>query len=329
MAAFGRVLKRVCRRRRRGHEGGCVSAVLGLHHVAIAACNVDAALRFYNDAASLRVWPAAAALGLQPDAAWLCSDNMGLCIVPAAPGQAPQRRPVCEAGITHLCLQTPDIDAVQRRFAKAHASFHGAPIDLGTGYLYCYARDPEFNVSEIECVPPVWAEPQPWVAHVNIASPDLERLVAFYTALLGGTAVRSPRLRNDARLDAIADLPDVQLRMAWLQTGNAQIELMQYLHPATTSTTGRRQPGVPGYAWLALEVVDLEAAVAQLRAAGGQARTPRPGAFSCHASDPDGNSLRLLDLQAPALRRASIQALREPRITQRFATARDALLKAP
>jgi catechol 2,3-dioxygenase-like lactoylglutathione lyase family enzyme len=302
--------------------------IVGLHHIGLRAVNVAAALGFHRAASGFEAWPAAASLGLAPNAQWLCSSNLGLCVMPAHSAMPTVRRPVSEAGITHLCLQTPDIAAVRQHFADAGASFHCPPIDLGTGFLYTYARDLEHNVVEIECVPPVWPEVRPWVAHVNIASAELDRLVDFYAAFVGATAVKSPRLHSDPRLDAIADLPDVSLRARWLALPNAQIELMQYHQPATTVQTGRRDAGVPGFAHIAFEVDDLQAAVQHLRHCGGQATDPVPGAFSTQGSDPDGNTLWLLDLSAPEHRAASLMSLREPRITQRFAAAREALLKS-
>lgn len=301
------------------------SPVLGLHHLAIQVQDVAAAERFYVAAASLQPWPAAQPLSDVAGARWLSAANAGLCLLPAAPGASPVRRGVNEAGITHWCLQTPDISAVHRRFADAGAAFHCAPVDLGTGFLYCYARDPEFNVTEIECVPPVWADSKPWVAHVNIATADLSRLAAFYAAFLGSPAVRSPRLHSDSRLDAIADLPQVQLRAAWLQAHNVQIELMQYSQPATTLASGRRVAGEPGFAAMVFEVDSLLAAVAHLRHCGGSAVDATAGTNVAQCSDPDGNRLTLLHLQSPAARAASFQQLPEPFITHRFETARSAL----
>jgi catechol 2,3-dioxygenase-like lactoylglutathione lyase family enzyme len=303
--------------------------IVGLHHVGLRANDVAASLRFHRAAGSFDDWPAAQTLGVMPGAQWLRSSNVGLCVMPISGAQQPQRRPVSEAGITHVCLQTPNIGVVRDAFAAAGANFHCPPIDLGTGFLYTYARDLEHNVVEIECVPPVWREVQPWVAHVNIASAELDRLVDFYAAFLQTTPVKSPRLHSDPRLDAIADLRDVSLRARWLALPNAQIELMQYQHPATTAHTGRRDPNAPGFAHIAFEVDDLHAAVRHLRQCGGQADEPAPAAFMGTGTDPDGNTLLLLELSAPAQRGASVMSLREPRITQRFAAAREALLKTP
>ena len=306
--------------------------VVGLHHVALAAQDVAAAARFYRDAAHCQPWPAAAALGLSANATPMCSSNAGLVLLPADPATAPVRRPVNEAGIAHVCLQTPDIAALVGRFKAHGATLHNEPIDLGTGFLYCYARDPECNVIEIECVAPVWPDPRPWLAHANIVTHDLPRLLDFYGRWLGTQAVRSPRLHGDTRLDRIADLAGVQTRMAWLGAGNAQIELMHYLHPATTAHTGRRAPGVSGFAHLAFEVTQLAQACAHLVACGGciddgaASDLPPWQAAGC---DPDGNRVLLLDLLAAGHQDLRIAALADPHITQRFAAARAALSTSP
>lgn len=299
----------------------------GLHHVALRVRQPDRAARLYTAAAGCQGWPAGQDLGLGAGSVPLCAPNAGLVLLASAGDEPPAHRPVSEAGIAHLCLQTPAIATVVARLRAAGATLHSEPIDLGTGFLYCYVRDPEHNVIELECVAPVWPDPRPWIAHANIVTHDLRRLSTFYAAWLGVQAVRSPRLGNDARLDAIAALPGVQLRAAWLDAGNAQIELMQYLQPATGPVSGRRAAGAPGFAHLAFEVCDLDRACAHLQACGGQVDNPRePGAWQAWASDPDGNRLLLLDLHAPCHAALRIQALAAPHITQRFAAARAALL---
>lgn len=300
--------------------------VVGLHHVALRVVSVDRAAQFYGAAAGFLPWQAAGALAESMGGLALCAPNAGLMLLPADPSNKPVRRPVCEGGIAHLCLQTPAIQPVVSQMTALGAKLHSEPIDLGTGFLYCYARDLEHNVIEVECVAPVWSDPRPWVAHANIVTHDLPRLCQFYSALLGVEAVRSPRLRDDPRLDAIADLQGVQLRAAWLNAGNAQLELMQYLHPATPMATGRRTAGAAGFAHIAFEVADLASACAHLIVCGG-AVEPATGSSDWQAlcTDPDGNPVLLLALDKEFRQSLRIQDLTDPQITSRFAAARAAL----
>jgi catechol 2,3-dioxygenase-like lactoylglutathione lyase family enzyme len=162
--------------------------------------------------------------------------------------------------------------------------------------------------------------PQPWLAHVNIACADLARQTAFYAALAGTPAVTSPRLRNDARLDHLADIAEVALRMAWVPVNNLQIELIHYSAPASSATTEhstRRAPQASGHAYIAFEVSDVTMACAHLLACGGHVlQTDAQGA---RATDPEGNALWLLARAGLGAR--SFSQLADPRITARFAAS--------
>jgi catechol 2,3-dioxygenase-like lactoylglutathione lyase family enzyme len=301
------------------------SPITGIHHVAVAVADAAAATQFYAQAAQLSSWPSAQLLALPGQGKMLRLANAGIRILPTS--QQPTRLPVSEAGITHVCLQTTDAVGLHQAFTKAGASFHCDLIDLGTGYLYCYARDLEANVTEIEGVAPVWNDTKPWLAHVNLATSDFPKLLSFYAALLGTTAVRSPRLKDDPRLDAIADLANAELRMGWVPAGNMQIEVMQYYNPSTTVQTGRRDPGAAGYRYIALEVTNLTKAVEHLIGCGGAHECTDPTGLHATCRDPDGNELLLVQPDAQNRQPASIADLADPHITQRFATAREALLQ--
>jgi catechol 2,3-dioxygenase-like lactoylglutathione lyase family enzyme len=57
-------------------------------------------------------------------------------------------RPVCDHGITHLCLQVADIDAEYARLKAAGMRFHCPPQDV-SGLRATYGRDPDGNVVEL------------------------------------------------------------------------------------------------------------------------------------------------------------------------------------
>lgn len=297
--------------------------IVGIHHIGIAAHDAPALVRFYRHAAGLAAWPALDAVGLPGAGIALAGPNAGLRLLP---GAAPaQRRAVSEAGITHLCLQSPAIAALLAAFAGAGATFHAPPVDLGTGFQYSYSRDAEHNVTELEGVMPVWTQPRPWIAHVNIACADLTAQCAFYGALFGASVTRSPRYARDSRLDSLADLSGVELRMAWVPAGNLQVELIHYSHPAEAATMARstrRRAGASGHAYIALEVEHLEAAGAHLLACGGALAPGAQPAGMTIGADPEGNPLWLLDRQHLARHGAGLAALSQPDITARFDAAR-------
>ena len=308
------------------------SPFVAINHVGIVAYDLRALTAFYLQAAGLKPWAAHATLDFGGPGVALAGPNAGLRLMPG--GAMPQRRHVSEAGITHLCLQSTAIESLRAAHADAQAAFHCPLIDLGTGYLYCYARDTEHNVVELEGVAPVWADATPWLAHVNVACADLPRQCEFYAALLGAAATRSPRLRNDERLDRIADLPGVELRMAWVPAGNMQVELIHYSQPAyaattaaTTATRSRRTPGASGHAYVAFEVQDLAAARAHLLACGGTLQDERVGTVI--GADAEGNPLWLLDRGWLTRHGASVTQLAQPDIVSRFNAARAALQGPP
>ena len=306
--------------------------ILGVHHVGIAAHDVAALARFYRRSSGLVDWPAVDALQLPGGGLALAGPNAGLRLLPGA--DAPRRRAVSEAGITHVCLQSTAIQHLLQSHTEAGACFHSPLVDLGTGFLYSYARDTEHNVIELEGVAPVWADPQPWLAHVNLACADITSQAAFYAALLGSPAARSPRLKGNPRLDQIADLRGVDLRMAWIDARNMQVELIQYTQPAEEATgrsSTRRLPGANGHAYVALEVSDLDAARALLCAHGGSVTQTLnggpyvPGNLGLRCTDPEGNALWLLDHDTLARCGTAIDQLPQPDVVPRFQAARAAL----
>jgi catechol 2,3-dioxygenase-like lactoylglutathione lyase family enzyme len=62
-------------------------------------------------------------------------------------------RPVCDHGITHLCLQVTDIEAEYARLLEAGMHFHCPPQRVGGSVCATYGRDPDGNVVELLEVP--------------------------------------------------------------------------------------------------------------------------------------------------------------------------------
>ena len=107
------------------------------------------------------------------------------------------------------------------------------------------------------------------VHHVAINVTGVDEAVAFYTGVLG------LRLRSDR--------PDFGFDGAWLDAGGQQVHLV-----AADVPTGLGQH-------FALQVGDLDAAVAELRSRGVDVSEPRPVGRGRQSflSDPSGNMIEL------------------------------------
>jgi len=110
------------------------------------------------------------------------------------------------------------------------------------------------------------------VHHVSINVPDVDVALAFYTDVLGGT-VRSDR-------------PDFGFGGAWIDLGANQLHLLEATVPAVLGQH------------FAVQVADLDAAVAELRGRGVEVGDPSPvgPGRQTFVSDPAGNTVELYEL---------------------------------
>src|SRR3954447_15845303 len=106
--------------------------------------------------------------------------------------------------------------------------------------------------------------------HIGIVVDDLAAATAFFVALglelEGETSVEGPLV------DAINGLEDVRADVVILRTpdGNAKIELAKYRSPAYDGDAGPAPANAPGIRHILFVVDDIEAALAGLRAHGGE-----------------------------------------------------------
>ena len=144
--------------------------ILGVHHVAISTADAERMLGFYRDLLGFEVrydnsWPRGTRVadritGLPDSSArqiLLAHGNLYLELFEYAspqPRHSDPHRPVCDHGITHLCLDVDDLDAEYARLLDAGVTFHSAPQDLGAGVRTVYGRDPEGNVVEFQELTP-------------------------------------------------------------------------------------------------------------------------------------------------------------------------------
>jgi catechol 2,3-dioxygenase-like lactoylglutathione lyase family enzyme len=140
--------------------------IRGIHHVAISTGDLERSLRFYRDLLGFEEaqrfgWQAGMAIadritGLKDSAAKSVMLRAGNAYVELFEYQSPSpkagdpERPVCDHGITHLCLDVTDIETLYARLVAAGMRFHCPPQDAGSGIHTTYGRDPDGNVVEIQ-----------------------------------------------------------------------------------------------------------------------------------------------------------------------------------
>ena len=150
--------------------------------------------------------------------------------------------------------------------------------------------------------------------HFSFTVSDLERSIAFYRDLLGLRLVH--RMVHDQKYTSSQiGFRDALLKVALFNVADMPqgsspsghvLELIEYVNPRgepLNAATNR-----PGAAHLALQVDDLEAEFARLKAAGVQFRSEAPvpithgrhsGGLTCYLLDPDGITLELIELPLP------------------------------
>lgn len=137
----------------------------GIHHTAISCTDIDRSVHFYRDLLGFEEvfsfdWPIGTAAldsitGLKDSSARVVMlKTANACVelfeyASPPPKTAEARRPVCDHGITHLCLQVSDIENEYARLCAAGMEFHCPPQQVGDSLRATYGRDPDGNVVEL------------------------------------------------------------------------------------------------------------------------------------------------------------------------------------
>ena len=140
--------------------------IRGIHHVAISTGDLERALRFYRDLLGFEVamrfdWERGTQMAdditaLEDSSAKSTMLRAGNAYVELfeytspTPRPGDPERPVCDHGITHLCLDVTDLDGLYDRLVAAGMRFHCPPQDAGDGIRTTYGRDPDGNVVELQ-----------------------------------------------------------------------------------------------------------------------------------------------------------------------------------
>lgn len=224
--------------------------------------------------------------------AWVRTPNAYLHLTQSAT-VAPPTDDFTGAGISHLCIQTPNMRHALSILARHNARPLSEPVNLGTGHWYVYARTPGGDIIEIEGVPYAPTEATPWLAHVAIVSGDVVRLADFYQQLTGTSRRGGQAIGPNPRFDVVLQRHEARMIPIWLVGLNVTMEFWQFLHPATAPTTA---PANYGYHTIGLTVNDVPIWCAQAIKAGATCYSQ--SATHALLSDPDGNMLQVTQTDA-------------------------------
>ncbi|MFK7863766.1 MAG: VOC family protein [Pseudohongiellaceae bacterium] len=208
-------------------------------------------------------------------------------------------------GLAHVCFQVASSTQTYRRFLEAGASPIGWPemvqLNPRNPVVYAYARDPDGAVLEVEHIDfDKVTTPRSndyRIRHISLASPNIERMVEFYSLLMQEPAPR--RLGQGGTLagenfDKVSGYEGTRMEMAWFQVRNLELEIVQYhSHPTTIDGVPRPLDAL-GLNMIVFDVSDIDAAREVFVAAGGRLVT-NVGELDdgevFFGRDPDGNLL--------------------------------------
>ena len=137
--------------------------IRGIHHTSISTRDLDGLLHFYRDLLGLKqvidiqmadnpLFDKVVGLdGARARCSFLQAGNSFIEFWQYSEplGKPPiADRPVCDAGLTHLCFDIEDLEATYEKLAPAGVTFLSPPQHLGS-VVTCYIRDPDGNLIEL------------------------------------------------------------------------------------------------------------------------------------------------------------------------------------
>jgi catechol 2,3-dioxygenase-like lactoylglutathione lyase family enzyme len=134
------------------------------------------------------------------------------------------------------------------------------------------------------------------IDHIELLTAQPQRAIDFYTRVLGFRVRASDRVPNT---------PMGPLELVYLELGGTTVELMAY---PETKIEKRSNEERLGYRMMALEVDDMDQALAQLKTQGVEASwgpVKRPSYARAEIRDPDGNAIELRQWITPGNRARS------------------------
>lgn len=319
MACLGAIVLVGCSSGQSGRADNPV--VRGVHYVGVSVSDLEQSKKFYHEVASLdevadaHLHEQDVLESLTNDASLELSSlvmksvNAQLRLMDfEAPSKAAKRADPMEVfgpGIAHLCFQVHDKTETYQKFLAKGGKHIGSPEmwkNPKTQVSYAYGHDLDNAIIEIEHVdvaalnldvPP---KNDRRIRHISLATPDMDQAVDFYAHLLQEEKPRRTGWFNPSgdAVDMVTGQADSELRFAWFQVRNLELEIIQYVSHPTEKPADPRPIDALGYNMIVFDVSDMSAARERLLAAGGKIISEdkkMDGEPILFARDLDGNLL--------------------------------------
>lgn len=143
-------------------------------------------------------------------------------------------------------------------------------------------------------------------SHVGLTVGDLDRMIAFFTEMLGFELKARLQPFDPGAVAGIIGIDEaIVAEIAYLGKGDTTFELLQYREPAATRSALR--PCDPGYMHWLVEADDVAAAIERAGGYGFRAvrdpyriaAGPNLGKVGTYLRHPDGFSLEIIGPQPP------------------------------
>lgn len=221
---------------------------------------------------------------------------------PSAEALASSHVDVHGTGIVHICFQVADTTESYQRFLAGGAAPIGVremvQLNPRNPVVYAYARDHDGIISEVEHIDfENLSRPKKHdyrIRHISLASPDIDRMVDFYSILMEQPDPRRLGPLAGEAFDKVSGYSGTSMQMAWFQTHNLELEVVEYMSHPPAQLSKPRPVDALGYNMIVFDVSNLDAARDRFRDAGGVVLTdtePMDGGEIFFGRDPDGNLL--------------------------------------
>ncbi|MEM8497964.1 MAG: VOC family protein [Pseudomonadota bacterium] len=284
----------------------------GIHHTGISVPDLDQAIAFYEQFGAFETMlrfsvpdtaenrQAAAVSHSAAKVAWLRSSTGYVELLEfEQPGNVGAPPPsVNDTGVRHICVQSQNGRALFEKAKRAGAHSHANPVELGTGNLYAYVRDPMNNVIELEGIPTATDQAASvWYAHTAYVVEDMELMLRFYENLTGYQRSQQGMFGPGVLYDTVSGLDNTCIEGGWIPLGNTNLEFWKYKTPQSK----KRAPATAsdlGFTHTCFEVKSVETMVDALLAQGVHflsAPLESDASKVVFCLDPEGNLVELIE----------------------------------